>query len=132
MALTVDPTVDGMKKMPLIFVTVVLFLAFKLALALAVNAWLVAALAAICLIGCMRGNEGARRLVMLFGVVDAIWVISTGTLYSLSSAALFPFQSAIPGIVVAVLVAAINLFPVWVLRRRDVQEWMFHRSLPDL
>lgn len=96
--------------------------------------WLSFVLDAVLLGGVIRGKEGARNLLMLlavlgllggiFGVVLAvIAVLAGGAQGGGAGAVLF-------GIVaVSVVVLGQNGFALWCLSRRDVQHWMFQKSL---
>ncbi|HTQ45162.1 MAG TPA: hypothetical protein VMI75_20520 [Polyangiaceae bacterium] len=98
------------------------------------SGWLSFLLDAALLAGVLKGKEGARNFLMLlavlgllggvFGVVLTLIAVLAGGVHG-GSELLLVF--AIGG--VSVLVLAQNAFALWCLSRRDVQNWMFQKSL---
>jgi hypothetical protein len=99
------------------------------------SGWLSFLFDLLLLLGVMKGKEGARNLLMLFAVLGlltgafgVILAVIAGS--SVAGGGSSSDWIAIGAIVLTSLVILIqNGFALWCLSRRDVQNWMFQRSL---
>jgi hypothetical protein len=86
------------------------------------------------LLGVLKGKEGARNLLMLFAVLGLLTGVFGIVLALMAAPSVVGGSTsdwiAIVAIALTSLVILIqNGFALWCLSRRDVQNWMFQRSL---
>jgi hypothetical protein len=99
------------------------------------SGWLSFLFDLLLLLGVLKGKEGARNLLMLLAVLGlltgafgVILAVIAGS--SIAGGGSSSDWIAVGAIVLTSLVILIqNGFALWCLSRRDVQNWMFQRSL---
>jgi hypothetical protein len=89
--------------------------------------WVGAACSGLLMLGLWKGKEGIRNVLILFAVVNlpvSVPVFLIG-LAHLGEAPVLAGALALGGL----LAITQNGYCIWCLRQRDVQRWMFRRSM---
>jgi len=106
-------------------------LGVSIALALLSQSWISAVLNVLILIGVLRGSEGVRTILIGLGILGLF-----GNAFVFVVAAMAIATGGVLQGLVAVLAGLLGTaqcaFFIWCLRQRDVQFWMFHRSMGDI
>lgn len=104
------------------------FLGVLVVASLATGSWLGAALHGVMLFGIVRGHEGMRKVLIGLASVEIAYLgLATWLGFTVASGAPGTLLAEIA--VSAVVGIAVDISIIWCLRRPDVQNWMFLRSL---
>jgi hypothetical protein len=95
--------------------------------------WVALLLDAVLLLGVLKGKEGARNLLMLLAVggllVGAFGAVLVGLVLVAGHVSGGDLGVVLLMLAGTTIVLLQNGFALWCLSRRDVQSWMFQRSL---
>lgn len=95
--------------------------------------WLSLVLNAFLLLGLVKGKEGARTFLMLLAGIGVLVGVFGVVIFAIAASVAHSSRSDLMALAAigatSLLVLAQNAFALWCLSRRDVQQWMFRKSL---
>jgi hypothetical protein len=106
-------------------------LGLSIALALVSMSWVTAVVNALLLLGVLKGNEGVRTLLIMLG---ALGLCGNAIVFIVAALGLANGYAVLALIAVAagLLGTAQCGYFIWCLQQRDVQRWMFKRTMGDI
>lgn len=115
--------------MPIKLIVLVLLMSLNVAASVYTGSFVSAVLQMLLVMGLIAGKEGIRRLLIVLSIINA-GVVLVPVLMMLMGARVSISRSANEMVLfISLLALAAPLFAVWVLTRKDVQVWMFKRSM---